>query len=360
MEQIHKDFSLATPEERVEKVKEIIANTPPAQLTPFFLEDLTKYILEVDKKLIKEEKEILTDNKMVTVNFRETSFEGLVEKFENSDNGNKDNIYNMITNDKNIIAHPKDPITQEDIDNAPGLKAVIEAIKKTEEQLAHAKQGQTRKLFKQLIDLRKDQYVLRNNYRQPIRCNSCIKSFSRMDFSEKITIDKNGLPVSTGIISFFNPKHISALLCNYTKLKEDSWSDLRGDCRWMLMDLENLIDRTLKDKYPLYYKLLIYKIDGRTNLEIQSLLFEEFGIKNTVEYISSLWRNKIPKLLSDAAVGEWLTWHYTQEEKGYWKKCGRCGQIKLGHNYFFSKNSTSKDKLYSICKECRNNRKKGD
>lgn len=27
----------------------------------------------------------------------------------------------------------------------------------------------------------------------------------------------------------------------------------------------------------------------------------EFGIKHSVEYISSLWRNKIPKLIASAA-----------------------------------------------------------
>jgi hypothetical protein len=36
-----------------------------------------------------------------------------------------------------------------------------------------------------------------------------------------------------------------------------------------MQDLENIIDNALKDKYPLYYDLLIYKIDGKSNLEIQ-------------------------------------------------------------------------------------------
>ena len=53
-------------------------------------------------------------------------------------------------------------------------------------------------------------------------------------------------------------------------------------------DLDDLVDRTLEEKYPLYYKLLIYKIDGKSNAEIQELLADEFGITYTVEYISSL------------------------------------------------------------------------
>ena len=38
----------------------------------------------------------------------------------------------------------------------------------------------------------------------------------------------------------------------------------------------------------------------------------------------------------------------TYKEKGKYKKCSRCGQIKLAHNKYFSKNKTSKDGFYSI------------
>lgn len=123
-------------------------------------------------------------------------------------------------------------------------------------------------------------------------------------------------------------------------------------------DLDNLIEKTLKEKYPLYYDLLIYKIDGKQNAEIQQLLLNKYGIKHSVEYISALWRNKIPKLICDQAKDNWLEWHFTFEAKGKWKRCSRCGQIKLAHNRFFSKNNTSKDHFYSICKECRNKGRK--
>jgi hypothetical protein len=42
-----------------------------------------------------------------------------------------------------------------------------------------------------------------------------------------------------------------------------------------------------------------------------------------------------------------------KEEKGEYKRCSRCGQIKLANNKYFSINGTSKDGWYSICKECR-------
>ena len=120
------------------------------------------------------------------------------------------------------------------------------------------------------------------------------------------------------------------------------------------MDLEKIVDLALKENFPLYYDIVIYKIDGKKNTEIQDLLEQKYEIRHSVEYISSLWRNKIPKIIAEKAKEEYLIWYYTYVEKGQWKKCSRCGQIKLAHNKFFSKNKTSKDHFYSICKECRN------
>ena len=34
-------------------------------------------------------------------------------------------------------------------------------------------------------------------------------------------------------------------------------------------DLDALIEKTLKNKYPLYFDILVYKIDGKQNAEIQ-------------------------------------------------------------------------------------------
>ena len=94
---IKMDYSLETPEERNEKVKEIIAATSPEKLTPRYLDKLADYIVSAMNKQEKRNKKILTDNRMVTVNKNETSFEGLVGKLENGEDG----IYNMVSDNKN-------------------------------------------------------------------------------------------------------------------------------------------------------------------------------------------------------------------------------------------------------------------
>lgn len=347
------DYSLQTPEERNELVKKIIDETPPEQLTNKYLEILSDYIIFAMDKEERKQKKILTDNRMVTVNKRETSFQGLAGQLENGEDG----IYNMIANDKNIIFTPKICITQKDVDEIPALRDLRAAIETVEKQEKAATGKRKFMLKKQLIEMRQDQYVIKNSYRQPMYFTNAIKSFSKTNFDEKIEITKDGEVKSNGLVSFFNQKHISALLCNYSKLKEDAWGKFWADSYFLMEDLDALIERTLKDDYPLYYDLLIYKIDGKQNVEIQALLNEKHGIKHSVEYISSLWRNKIPKLLAEKAQEEYIIWYYTTQEYGKWKKCSRCGQIKLADNRFFSKNKTSKDGFYSICKCCRNKKK---
>ena len=350
---IKMDYSLDTSAARNEKVKEIIANlesTDPDKLTPRYLDRLAEYIVEPITKEERKQKNILTKNRMVTVNKRETSYEGLVGKLENGEDG----LYNMIINDKNVIFSPKVKITQEDIQNIPGLRTLVEAIEQTEREVQLASGKKKFLLKKQVIEMRQDQYALKKIFDQPIYSRSTIKSLARLDLTEHISLDPAGDVHSDCCINFFEPDHIVALLCNYTALKLETWNKFSSDMKWMLIDFENLVNKTLKEKYPLYYDLVCYKIAEKQNIEIQQLLYKKYGIKHTVEYISALWRNKIPKLICEQAKEDWLIYHFTQEERGKWKRCSRCGQIKLAHNRFFSKNNTSKDGFYSICKECRN------
>lgn len=345
------DYTLESAQERNELVKKIVEQTPQEKLTPQYLTYLSDYIIFAMDKEERKQKKIVTENRLLTINKHETSYQGLVGKLENGEDG----LFNMtISNDKNIIFFPKNKISPKDCEEIPALAALVEEIKKLEPQVKAATGKKKYLLKKQLIQMYQDQYEIKNSYKQPMYMTNMVKSFNKIDFSENFTISEDGTVISDGLLTLTNPTHISALLCNYSRLKEDSWGNFYGDSYYLMMSLDSLIEETLRDDYPLYYDLLIYKIDGKQNIEIQQLLEKDFGVKHSVEYISSLWRNKIPKLLADKECDNILIWHYTHKEKGKWKKCSRCGQIKLAHNRFFSKNKTSRDGFYSICKCCRN------
>ena len=305
------------------------------------------------EKQEKKEKKILTDNRMTTVNKRETSFDGLVAQFENGEDG----IYNLIANDKNIIFQPKISITKKDLEDIPELRQLKEAIVMWEAKLKTSSGRESYIIKKTLIELRKDQYIIKNAYRRPIVPIKLIRSKHVVKLDGKVWLDPDTSDVCYSGFTFLDPKVCEQVLCNYSKLKEDSWGNFENDTWYMINDFENLVDKALKP-YPLYKRIIEYKIDKMPNNDIQLKLQQEFGIKHSIEYISSLWRNKIPKIIAEQAIDDWLEYHFTFEEKGQFKKCSRCGKIKIAHNRYFSKNKTSRDGFYSICKNCRNAKSK--
>ena len=104
------------------------------------------------EKQEKKERNILTENRLVTINKRETSFEGLVSQFENGEDG----VYSIMTEDKNQIFQPKVTITKQDIEDIPCLKQLRESIEYWENKQKTATGKDVFRIKKTLIDLRKD------------------------------------------------------------------------------------------------------------------------------------------------------------------------------------------------------------
>ena len=346
------DYTLESPEERKQLVEEILQQYPDPSEN--YLEILADYLVLCMEKQERKERKLLTENRMSTVNKRETSFEGLVSQFENGEDG----IYNMITNNKNIILQPKiQKITKLDEEEIPGMKELRQAIKMWEAKLKKASGREAYIIKSTIIELRKDQYVLRNAYRKPITPTQITHSRSvPIKLEDDFSFDENGFVRPSGV-SLADPRVIQAILCNYSLLKRDCEGKFEKDLWYLMQDFDNLLEDSLID-YPLYAKIVEYKIDGWQNNEIQEALTKEFGITHSLEYISSLWRNKIPKIIASAQEDKIIDWYYLTQEKGKYKKCSKCGQVKLAHNKYFSKNKTSRDGFYSICKACRNKKTK--
>ena len=344
------DYSLTTPEERKALVEKILEENPNPN--PAYLEILADYLILCMEKQEKKERKILTENRMATVNKRETSFEGLVSQFENGEDG----IYGLITEDKNQIFRPKVSITKKDLEEIPELRQIREAIQVWENILKKATGRDAFIAKKAIIELRKDQYLVKDAIRKPIVPKNVMHCKNPIQLDGYITFDENGYCVSHGV-TLVDPKVCEAILCNYSRLKQDSYGVWDTNTWYLMEDFDNVATRALAD-YPIYERIVECKIDGLQNVQIQEILKEEFGITHSLEYISSLWRKKIPGLIASQAEDEYLDWYYLNEEKGKYKRCSRCGQIKLAHNKYFSKNKTSKDGFYSICKACRNSKGK--
>ena len=118
------DYSLKTVEERKAHVDAVLAEMdgPPSAA---YLDILADYLVIPIERAERKERQIMTDNRMATINKRETSLEGLISQLENGEDG----IYNLINESKSTILQPKISITKKDLEEIPdnvkvGLKII--------------------------------------------------------------------------------------------------------------------------------------------------------------------------------------------------------------------------------------------
>jgi antirestriction protein len=115
--------------------------------------------------------------------------------------------------------------------------------------------------------MRREQYQIKNAYRKPIIPNKVVhsKAIAHLE-DETDDFDEDGFPIPKGI-SLMDPKVCSAILCNYAKLKEDSWDCFDGDTWYLINDFDEISSKALEN-YPLYERIVEYKIDGMQNIDI--------------------------------------------------------------------------------------------
>lgn len=324
------------------------------------LEKMADFLLEPLSKEEKKNSDIIQKNRETSRYERELSYEGLGEKLPLGEDG----IQNFITNDKNIFFHKRERISEEDLETIPNLREIVNDIALLKDKRKEAPPAERKKLNTMIIQLSKDQYELKKIFKKPLyflkksyfsHQNYGLIGDSEKDYSEKI-YEKDGDVYSTGKVSLSNPSNIKEILNNFHDLYCNNKNNLSSDIKWLLDELISLIQEEKKEK-PLYYDILILRIAGYRNTEIQQIVKKKYNINPSLPYLSNVWKHKIPTRLAEREKTRWTIWYWKNyKEPSDWKKCSRCEQIKPKTNRFFSKNDTSPDGLYSICKCCRNKR----
>lgn len=351
------DYTIDSPEQRVEIVKKYCAETPLEQLDSRTLEAFSNYIILAAEKEERRQGKIkaLSNNRAVTVKKRETSLEGMAATLASGEDG----LYSFITEDKNVIFAPKKSITTRDLAEIPYLVSLREAITAWEKRLPHTS-GRNAYIVKQtIIDLKKDQYIIKDFFKRPIRLQGCGfgNQQHRPRLNEEVYYNAAIDSFSTVGVSLCNPKVNAAILSNYSRLKQESWGVFEeSDTFYLMADFDRIADAALANK-PIYERIVEAKIDGLSNDDIQPLLLAEFGISYTPQWISNIWTTKVPKLIAAAAQDEYLDWYFGEVAKGKYKTCSKCKKVKLALPRYFNRNSTSNDGFYSQCKECRRRNK---
>lgn len=328
------NYTLTTPGDRVAEIEKITATRDPESFSAKELEIMANYILFTLTDEEKKSKQIISQNRTNTIRKREMSYEGLIEKMEQGEGG----IRPIVANDKHIIFSHPISITPEDEIEIPYMRQLRQTIKELEE----ATKGSTYLTKKTIIELRQDQYILKQSYKPPTRLQQKTKSNNAISWPSEIIMTPEG-PAAKGC-TLIDPRHVKAILTNYKHLRPEVHPS--SDLYYLLDELDEIVaelPELLKD-------LSYFKMAEDTNQEIQQKLLDKYNFTYSLEYLSSLWQNKIPKIISQIAEERWLLWYYTFQEKGTWKTCTRCGETKLAHNIYFSKNKTDPSGYYSICK----------
>jgi hypothetical protein len=201
-----------------------------------YLEILADYLILAIEKQQRKERTLLTENRMATIRKRETSLEGLMAQFENGEDG----FYNLIAeSDKNALFKPKISITKQDIEDIPELVQVREAIHQWEEKFKTAEGRDKYIIKKAIIDLRKDQYAIKEAYKKPVVAKNVTHQKHTIPLEDGWEFDEEGYVIPKGV-SLLNPKVISAILCNYSALKQDAHEQYDKDLWYLMEDFDNV------------------------------------------------------------------------------------------------------------------------
>lgn len=344
------NYKIKDPQSRQRIVRDYCENGNPTQAELTYLADYLLYTQDAGQTAIERESEnpITTRNRQITHAKRQTSLESIVEALP----GGESALQGIITNDPNQILDRKDEISEQDVESIPYIQDTLDMIGKLNKKLDTLSGTKKYNLKKTIIELWRQIYTVRASYHTATQSSSFnADTYYRTQIPEDVYFDDLKMPQSNSALTMLNPQHISLLLVNYDMLFRSCGEDMSSDMRFLLMDLEDLVNETFKDNKMLM-DLTRWKIGGYTNEEISRELYKRYGVNHTAQYLSTLWRKRIPKMLADAYRHHLVLWKYGVDPDYPRRKCGHCGKIMLEHPIFFPYSRKS-DSYYSICKKCR-------
>ncbi len=199
------------------------------------------------------------------------------------------------------------------------------------------------KMRKELNKLRKK----RKNKKKQESLEELLREYKNSQFNCKEALlgkinFKNSLIDSTVIdydqFDFFDKEHVMTLLkCKFT--------NITTDLGLLVYDLNCLLERiklTNTEKEALIY----YRESDLT----QESIGKELNMAR-----QSFWEiiDRICDKIIDKYEDDYEDWYYLNVVKGSYKKCSKCGKIKIANERHFSPDKTRKDGFYPYCKKCR-------
>ena len=176
-------------------------------------------------------------------------------------------------------------------------------------------------------------------------------NFSEKELQQlsKLIWSHNNRP-NKNYFDFFNVEHIYNVLINFSNLEDAADRDtLNRTTQGFLDTLEYYI--SIAELSEVQREILDFKIKGIQNAQIAAVVNSKYGKSYTVNYISTIYRQKILPLIVEAAQ-----YHLRVCENLFFpeefKECNTCGQLMLRDSYNFVRKSRAKDGFTNRCKRC--------
>lgn len=285
----------------------------------------------------------------------------------------------------------------------PPRDGLVESL--TEEEILELKekakdltQYQYLKKKHELVELRREQYTLRDSYNTSITRDSAnagapLEELSVLTFDYDIAVYPLGLKTAQSLIfrpfNELNPfifnenqlKKISSLYWEKQKPRAATYFDFCDmECVYNLFlqyfELKNSylndnVDSTTNQLFDTlqYYigqaglsdvqqEILSLKIKHWKNQDIANQINKKYQKTYTANYISTIFRQKIIKKINEAALfHQKIVGSLFFEEE--FKPCTKCGVIKLICAENFTRKSRSKDGFTNRCKKCEHELRQG-
>ena len=148
---------------------------------------------------------------------------------------------------------------------------------------------------------------------------------------------------------FRDPSHIGKTFEQFEQLKDEQNDEFLSNSSDFLQTLQFYINRA--DLTPTQREILGMKLKKVSNPDIASYINKKYNKSYTINYISTIFRQKIiPQICAAASTHADIIENLTFPEN--FKKCKTCGRILLLNSTNFVKKSRSPDGFSTQCKIC--------
>lgn len=297
------------------------------------------------------------------------------------------------TNERYIYTKKRESISRTEDADIPGMKELWDSIDRLARQIDIA-EGKIQagpedgpivtdsyKLYQLkhwLIDLRRQQYYLKDIFKPTIHFLNIVQpSPQYVDWSSdaaywtpietwQAKMQRNYNPyisknlddyehddnnirymVRQHTFDWENPKHIKALIDNYSGIYEQLWDKPLTWGRTLIYDFDRYA--AMANLTPLREYILTRRIDKAPYNIIQQELQQKFGIVYNENHLCTIIAKEIPRRIASAAKRHRLLLETPESER---KKCTQCGTLLPRDTIFFGVNRGRADGFSSTCKCC--------